>query len=90
MPEMIVVGIMSKDRGCDLTPTHSILGRDGTVDPDFENSGGGEKFTSFIQKELMPYMESHYNTQPYRMFVGHSLGGLCVLNSLVDHPGRYF
>lgn len=89
MPKMIVVGIMNKDRGADFTPTRSRFGRDGTVDSDFENSGRGEKFISFIQKELMPYVESHYNTQPYRMYVGHSLGGLSVLHALVNHPNLF-
>lgn len=89
MPKMIVVGIMNKERGADFTPTHSMLSRDGTVDSDFENSGRGEKFISFLQKELMPYVESRYNTQPYRMYVGHSLGGLAVLHALVNHSALF-
>jgi uncharacterized protein len=86
MPEMIVVGIMNNDRGSDLTPTQSKFSRDGMVDPDFKNSGRGKKFTSFIEKELMPHIDARYNTAPYRMFVGHSLGGLTVLNALINHP----
>jgi len=86
MPKMIVVGIMNKDRGADFTPTRSKFSRDGTVNSDFVNSGRGEKFISFIQKELMPYVESNFSTQTYRMYVGHSLGGLAVLHALVNHP----
>ncbi|WP_207435186.1 alpha/beta hydrolase-fold protein [Sabulibacter ruber] len=89
MPKMIVVGILSKDRGSELTPTPSKFSRDGMVDPDFKNSGRGEKFISFIQKELMPFVESRYRTAPYRMFVGHSLGGLTVLHALVNHPALF-
>jgi predicted alpha/beta superfamily hydrolase len=89
MPKMIVVGILSKDRGSELTPTPSKFSRDGMVDPDFGNSGRGEKFISFIQKELMPFVESRYRTAPYRMLVGHSLGGLTVLNALVHHPALF-
>ncbi|HYK76080.1 MAG TPA: alpha/beta hydrolase-fold protein [Daejeonella sp.] len=89
MPKMIVVGIVNKDRGSDFTPTHSLLARDGTVDADFKNSGRGEKFTSFLQKELIPFINSHYSTAPFRMFVGHSLGGLAVLNSLINHPSLF-
>ncbi|KAA3439749.1 alpha/beta hydrolase-fold protein [Rufibacter hautae] len=88
-PKMIVVGILSKDRGSELTPTYSKFSRDGMVDPDFKNSGRGEKFISFIQRELMPFVESRYQTAPYRMFVGHSLGGLTVLNALVNHPALF-
>jgi uncharacterized protein len=86
MPEMIVVGIISKDRGGDFTPTRSMFGRNGAVDADFRNSGRGEKFTAFIEKELIPLINARFNTAPYRMFVGHSLGGLAVLHALVNHP----
>ncbi len=89
MPRMIVVGVMNKDRGADFTPTRSPFSRDGMVDPDFENSGRGYKFLSFLEKELIPFVESRYNTQPYRMYVGHSLGGLAVLHALVNHPNLF-
>lgn len=87
MPEMIVVAIVNTDRVRDLTPTHSISWSDGEENANFlKNSGGGEKFISFIEKELIPYIDSTYKTEPYRMFVGHSLGGLTVVNALVNHP----
>jgi len=90
MPEMIVVAISNTDRVRDLTPTHSAQWSDGTVDSAaLKTSGGGEKFTLFIEKELMPYIESTYRTDPYRMFVGHSLGGLTVLNTLINHPSLF-
>lgn len=90
MPEMIVVAIVSKDRVSDLTPTHSILWSDGEQDPSyFKYSGGGEKFTSFIEKELIPHIDSIYSTEPYRMFVGHSLGGLLVINTFINHPAIF-
>jgi hypothetical protein len=48
-------------------------------------TGGGENFLAFIEKELMPHVEKHYSTAPYKVFVGHSFGGLTVLNALVNH-----
>ena len=76
-PDMIVVGIPNTNRTRDLTPTKS------AIDPPFVEdssmikiSGGGEKFMSFIEKELIPYIDSIYPTAPYRIFIGHSLGGL--------------
>lgn len=87
MPEMIVVAISNTDRVRDLTPTHSSQWSDGTVDSAaLKTSGGGEKFTLFLEKELIPHIESTYRTDPYRMFVGHSLGGLTVMNTLINHP----
>jgi predicted alpha/beta superfamily hydrolase len=84
-PEMIVVGIPNTDRTRDLTPTHIVS------DPPFmdsafsKNSGGGEKFISFIEKELFPHIDSIYPTQPYRMLIGHSFGGLTVMNTFTHH-----
>ena len=77
VPKMIVVGIPNTNRTRDLTPTK--------VDK-VANSGGGENFISFIEKELIPYIDSNYPTDPYRMFIGHSLGGLTVMNTLIEKP----
>jgi hypothetical protein len=88
-PEMMVVGIPNTDRTRDLTPTPM---NDFWQFLDFEadsiflkNSGGGEKFIAFIEKELIPYIDSTYPAAPYRMLIGHSLGGLTVINTLIHH-----
>ncbi len=81
---MIVVGILNTDRTRDLTTSHVLS--DPEYDTSFvKTSGGGEKFTSFIEKELIPYIDSLFPTSPYRILVGHSLGGLLVINTLVNH-----
>jgi len=87
-PKMIVVGIPNTNRTRDLTPTK------GKPKPNEDNrwlagSGGGENFMSFIEKELMPYIDSNYPTQPYKMLIGHSFGGLTVMNALVHHPNLF-
>jgi predicted alpha/beta superfamily hydrolase len=88
-PEMIVVGIPNTNRTRDLTPTH--VDADPMIkDVNFlKTSGGGEKFISFIEKELMPYVDSKYPTAPYRMLIGHSLGGLTVMQAFVHHTGLF-
>ena len=90
LPEMIVVGIPNTDRTRDLTPTHV------KSDPSFKNmenilksSGGGENFISFIEKELMPYINTNYPTSPYKILIGHSFGGLTVMNTLVNHTNLF-
>lgn len=88
-PEMIVVAIPNTDRTRDLTPTHV------TSDPPFmdsngsRTSGGGEQFISFIEKELMPHIDSAYRTEPFKIFIGHSFGGLTVMNTLINHPDLF-
>jgi Predicted hydrolase of the alpha/beta superfamily len=90
IPSMIIVGIENTDRIRDLTPTHSAQGHDGKPDTSAnafgKNSGGGEKFLQFIKTELMPVIESSYRTVPYKIFAGHSLGGLMAVNCLISHP----
>ena len=88
-PEMIVVGITNTDRTRDLTTSHMagpirLMGN--AVAP---TSGGSDKFMAFIEKELMPYIESKYPVQPYKVFVGHSFGGLTVINALINHPHMF-
>lgn len=84
-PQMIIVGITNTNRTRDLSPTHFTFGPDGKRMPGLHSSGGGEKFTAFIQQELIPYIDSMYSAAPYRMLVGHSLGGLLVMNTFVNH-----
>jgi predicted alpha/beta superfamily hydrolase len=87
-PEMIIVGIPNTDRTRDLTPTHadSFQFLDFVLEGDLsKTSGGGEKFMSFIEKELIPHIDSLYPTAPYRMLIGHSFGGLTVMNTFIHH-----
>ena len=83
LPEMIIVGIPNTpgNRIRDLTPTHN-----SSMD---KSSGGGESFTSFLAKELIPYIDKNYATAPYRTLMGHSLGGLMVMNTLLKHTDMF-
>lgn len=87
-PKMIVVGIPNTNRTRDLTPTHSGAAP-GMDSMEASTSGGGEKFISFIQKELIPHIDSSYPAAPYRIFIGHSLGGLMSVYSLVNHTDLF-
>jgi hypothetical protein len=82
-PKMIVVGIPNTNRTRDLTPT--LMKSDKADSSFFKISGGGEKFTEFIGSELIPYMEKNYPCSKERLLVGHSLGGLLVLNTMLKH-----
>ena len=84
-PEMMVVGILNTDRTRDLTPTHITSDLPMMDSTSSVTSGGGEKFISFIEKELIPHIDSIYPTEPYRMLIGHSFGGLLVMNTFTHH-----
>ena len=85
-PEMIVVGIPNTDRTRDLTPSAPTADIEGIPAAGLKTAGGGETFTAFLEKELIPYIDAHYPTTAHRTLIGHSFGGLLVLNTLVHHP----
>lgn len=76
MPEMIVVGIQNTNRTRDLTPTKT----------DRAGSGGGDKFLDFIEHEVLPLVDRTYRTESYRVYAGHSLGGLAVVYAMATRP----
>ena len=76
MPEMILVGIQNTNRTRDLTPTKT----------ERAGSGGGDAFLDFIEKEVLPLVDRTYRTEPYRIFAGHSLGGLAVIHAMTARP----
>ncbi len=83
LPEMIVVGISNIDynsRMMDFSPT---------TEGNPEQYGGGEKFLSFMETELFPYIEQNYSGSKNRSIVGHSFGGLVVMNALTNHSKMF-
>ena len=74
IPEMIVVAVMNVDRERDFTPDKIITKRK-------NNSGGGDNFLNFLERELIPKLDKEYRTIPYRILVGHSLGGLLTTHA---------
>jgi len=83
MPEMIVVGISNREnRTRDLTTSvietqHGMEFR--------QKTGNAENFTSFIEQELIPFIESKYPATGYRTLIGHSYAGLFTINMLLNH-----
>jgi len=89
MPEMIVVGITNTDRTRDLTPTNATLPGQNGEGIQFPTSGGADKFLKFIETEVIPQIEGKYRTQPYRVFAGHSFGGLFAIHALTSRPDLF-
>lgn len=73
-PEMIVIAIQNVDRRRDYTPDKIITVRE-------NNTGGGDRFLSFLEQELIPDLDQKFRTAPYRILYGHSLGGLLATHA---------
>ncbi|MEO8378427.1 MAG: alpha/beta hydrolase-fold protein [Acidobacteriota bacterium] len=86
MPEAIAVGILNTDRTRDLTPTHVEESMFGTQRFRAPTSGGAGKFLQFLETEVIPLVESRYRTLPYRVFAGHSFGGLFAMHVFASKP----
>ena len=88
-PEMIVVGIPNTDRMRDLTISHMAVDPTDPFTAGVETSGGGDNFIAFIEKEVIPYVNANYPTTSYKMLIGHSLGGLIVMDVAMNHTNLF-
>lgn len=86
IPELILVapgyGTMMSDeeynyRERDYTPTK--IAR-------FKGSGGAEEYLKFLEKELIPLIDSTFRTNNERILNGYSLGGLFTIFTLLKKP----
>ena len=75
--KIIIVAIENVNRDRDMMPVRSNY-YSGTI--------GGEKFLGFIERELIPAIESKYRTNHKRILCGQSLSGLFTLYALLTKP----
>lgn len=79
LPEMIIVAIENTNRLRDFTP--AMKKNDYEYQPN--------SFVKFLSDELIPYIDANYSTSPYKLLVGHSLGGLTVIDILTNFPSLF-
>jgi len=72
LPEMIVVAIENTNRIRDFVPS--------------DEFNKPNPFIKFLSSELIPHIDKNYKTAPYKMLVGHSLGGLTAIDILTKFP----
>lgn len=86
IPQMIIVGIVNVDRNRDYTPTHAPR-QLGVLR--YPTSGKAHRFIKFLSSELIPYIDSNYRTQPYRILAGWSFGGLFTVHTFFENPDLF-
>jgi hypothetical protein len=83
IPPCIVIGITSNNRERDFTPAVD----DKWQPPkEMQEAGGADKFLKYLDEELIPEIDAKYRTQPYRVIIGHSLGGLLAMYAFSAKP----
>ena len=93
---VIVVGIACGSTGelrnHELTPDlgelSAIVGASGDSRSSYEN-GGGKVFSDFVVNEVIPYVESNYNTNSLRGVAGSSSGGIEAFYIGMEHPDKF-
>ena len=83
--DLIIVGVTNTDRTRDLTPAKSPA-KNAAGELQFPTSGGADNFLKFFETELIPQIEKEYRVQPYRIFAGHSFGGLFAIHAMITKP----
>ncbi|AVT49867.1 alpha/beta hydrolase-fold protein [Shewanella baltica] len=88
IPKTMVVGIQTTNRPRDYLP--KINGEPQTKFQKFVKSkwpdSGQDKFLTFLNDELFPYIDKNYTTYPHRTIIGHSNGGTLALSALFERP----
>ena len=83
-----MVGVTNTDRTRDLTPSKSGQ-KNAAGQLQSPTSGGADNFLKFFETELIPQIEKQYRVHPYRIFAGHSLGGLFAIHAMISKPGLF-
>jgi predicted alpha/beta superfamily hydrolase len=93
---LIGIGYNSNDasleerRFYDLTPTPSNEASESLSKRSLTKLGGADELIDFIEHDLKPYVALHFRTDQARQaLVGHSLGGLFVLYTLLTQPNTF-
>jgi len=79
IPELVLVGIESKDRRVDFTPPEIDL-------PDVGDRARAGVYLDFLERELVPACAAQLRADKPRVLLGHSHGGLLVLYAVAQRP----
>lgn len=85
MPDCIVVGIANVDRRRDFTFPTTVS----DLKKKYPTTGHSEAFIRFIDTEMLPYINKHYQTNDTRYLIGQSLGGLLATEILLKKSALF-
>lgn len=82
IPEMILVGISGKG-----TETYRKNCKPNIEE--IQDSGNADKYAEFIEKEIVSFVNENYRTANYKILAGHSVGGLFIINTVLNKPNSF-
>ena len=85
VPKSIIIGIATVDRRRDFTFPSTIE----SEKKNFPTTGHSDKFISFLEEELKPFINNKYKTNSSAMLIGQSLGGLLASEILLKRPEMF-
>lgn len=85
MPEVILVAVPSVRRAEELVPM-PVTANEAN---ESEAITGSLRFRQFLTEELLPHLDAEYRCAPHRTLIGHSLGGLFVVDTLLSAPDSF-
>lgn len=85
VPKSIVIGIANTDRKRDFTFPSTVKEEQKT----YPTTGHSDKFISFIETELMPFVKTNYRVSSGSTLIGQSLGGLLASEILIKKPSLF-
>jgi predicted alpha/beta superfamily hydrolase len=80
MPKAIIVGVFNVDRNHDFLPDSS---------KNAPTGGGADSFVKFFREELIPYIDKNFRTEPFKVLIGHSYGGVFTMHALLTDPDLF-
>jgi predicted alpha/beta superfamily hydrolase len=89
VPEMIIVGITYTGEDADYNALRA-MDLSPIPDSSIEGTGDAPRFFAFLKDQLMPFIESNYQTDPSRrILMGSSFGGLFTLYAMFTEPALF-
>ena len=85
IPEMILVGIADKGTNTYRYNMRPVL----ELDPLNPQSGNATAFALYLKNELKDEIDKQYRTLPYNILIGHSVGGLFAINTMLKSPSFF-
>jgi len=79
---VLLVGVTSQSRQFDFTPEAKTKAGKAA----FNKSGGAELYYHYVKDDVVASIERTYRCEPFRIGIGHSLGGTFLVHCLLSHP----